>query len=156
MVGVFLLIDIVILLTWGFVAPFYTSTQTLFTSENFFADTVTKEQIMRCNCKYFIQLLVGICCYKGILLLIGIFLAWQLKNARIQRNGGNQVAIAVYNVFAVSIIGMVCVSVLLNTNLHQALFAIVAICILICTTFTLFLVFIPQVTMETLLPVPVV
>lgn len=146
MVGVFLLIDLVILVTWGFVTPFYTFTQTLHTAENLFADTFTNKEIVRCNCNYFIQLMIGISCYKGILLIIGIFLAWQLKNAKIQvQNGANQIAIAVYNVFAVSIIGIVCASVLLNTMLYQVLFGIVGICILICTTFTLFLVFVPQV-----------
>ena len=147
MVGAFLLIDIVLLISWGFMAPFHASLQVIYTNENFFADTVKTGQVVRCNCQYFIQLLIGICCYKGVLLLIGIFLAWQLKSTKIQvQNEAKQIAIAIYNVFAVSIIGVICVSVLLNTKLHQALYAIVAICILICTTFTLLLVFVPKVS----------
>jgi len=147
MVTAFLLIDAILLVTWGALAPFYTSIQVIYKTENVFADTVMVEQAVRCNCNYFIHLLIGLCCYKGILLLIGIFLAWQTKNAKIQvQNEAKQVAVAIYNVFAVSIIGIICVSVLLRTTRHQALYVIVALCILICTTYTLLLVFVPKVS----------
>lgn len=146
MVAAFLLIDAILLITWGAMAPFYTSIQVIYKTENVFSDTVKIEQVVRCNCTNFIQLLIGLCCYKGILLLIGIFLAWQTKNAKIQvQNEAKQVAVAIYNVFAVSIIGIICVSVLLRTTRHQALYVIVALCILICTTYTLLLVFVPKV-----------
>ena len=147
MVGSFVFIDVIILITWRIVAPFFISIQDVYITENLFADEIEIEQAVRCDCHYFQQLLIGLCCYKGLLLIFGIFLAWQTKNVKMDgHNEAKQVAIAIYNVFAVSIIGIICVSVLLSSTKHMALYAIVAICIFICTTFTLFVIFIPKVS----------
>lgn len=147
MIGVFLLIDAILLVSWGVWTPFYSEVHNVTQTENLYADVIVVEQIVRCNCNYFTQLLIGVCCYKGVLLVFGIFLAWQTKNARIQvQNESRQIALAIYNVVVVSIIGVICASVLLTTNKHQALYAIVSVCVFICTTFTLLLVFIPKVS----------
>ena len=116
-------------------------------SENLFDDTIDMEQIVGCSCEYETEFKIGIYCYKGVILIFGLFLAWQTRNANIKaQNDSKETALAIYNVVAVSLVGVICVTVLANTTRHEALYAIVAVCICICTSTTLLLVFVPKVS----------
>ncbi|XP_057314155.1 gamma-aminobutyric acid type B receptor subunit 2-like [Hydractinia symbiolongicarpus] len=146
-IGIFLLFDAIILSTWGIISPFDYETRNVTNKENLFADKIEIEQIVGCSCEYETEFTIGMYCYKGVILIFGIFLAWQTRNAKIKmQNESKQIAMAIYNVVAVSVIGVICVSVLANTTRHHATYAIVAVCICICTTTTLLLVFCPQIS----------
>lgn len=147
-IGLFIFIDSIALINWVEFSPFDYDIRNITQEEDLFADTIEIEQIVGCSCEYETQFTIGMYCYKGVILIFGIFLAWQSRNAKIRmQNESKQIAMAIYNVVAVSVIGVICVSVLANTTRHHATYAIVAVCICICTTTTLLLVFIPKVRM---------
>ena len=148
----FLLIDVIIMLVWMKVSPFDYQVKNLTKSNNLFEDTINIEQLVGCTCKYETEFTIGMYCYKGVMLIFGLFLAWQTRNANIKtQNDSKQIAMAIYNVVAVSVIGVICVSVLSNTTRYEASYAIVAVCICICTTTTLLLIFVPKVCIDNIL-----
>lgn len=84
--------------------------------------------------------------YKGLLLLFGIFLAWETRNVAIPAlNDSKYIGMSVYNVFVLSIIGA-SVSLAFQGSLHyEAPYAILSICLIMSTSVTLLLVFVPKV-----------
>lgn len=84
--------------------------------------------------------------YKGILLLFGLFLAWETRNVTIPAlNDSKYIGMSVYNVVTLSLIGAIVTTALDNTIHYEAPYAISSLCLIICTTATLLLVFVPKV-----------
>lgn len=146
MVSSLVLGDAILLTCWTVTAPFVNQIYNITTNSNQFENVIEIKQIIRCKCENQTQFTIGIYCYKGLLLIFGLFLAWQTRNAKLKcKADSKQISMAIYNVVAVSIIGVICVTVLANTTRHQAMFSIIAVCIIICTTTTLLLVFLNKV-----------
>ena len=82
--------------------------------------------------------------------MFGLFLAYQAKNAssskQVVGNDAKPIIFALYNVMAISVIGVISISVLRNTTKIQALYAIVGVCVIMSTVTTLLMVFIPKVS----------
>lgn len=140
--------DMILLTCWIATAPFENQVYNLTSasSSKHMENVIEMEQVIRCRCDNQTQFTIGIYCYKGLLLIFGLFLAWQTRNAKLKcKTESKEIAMAIYNVVAVSVIGVICVSVLANTTRQQATFAIISVCIIICTTTTLMLVFLKKV-----------
>ena len=143
----FLLVDIIILTTWSKISPFTIDIKNITTIENLFDDTINIEQLIKCTCNYQTEFTIGLYCYKGLLLLFGIFLVWQLKSAcNKSESSSKNIGMAVYNAAAISVTGVICVSILATTNKFEASYIIITVCICICNTTTLLLIFLPKVT----------
>ena len=85
--------------------------------------------------------------YKGILLLFGVFLAWETRNVTIPAlNDSKYIGMSVYNVVILSSIGATVSMVLKNsTQYYELLYLVVSVVVLLSTTVTLTIVFLPKV-----------
>ncbi|KAL9979471.1 hypothetical protein ACROYT_G017142 [Oculina patagonica] len=107
-------------------------------------DVLLVKQLELCESKETYRWLGILCGYKGLLLLFGAFLAWETRNVTIPAlNDSKYIGMSVYNVFILCVIGAP-ISLAMREK-PDASFAIVSICIIICTSITLCLVFIPKV-----------
>lgn len=80
---------------------------------------------------------------KGLLLLFGVFLAWETRHVKIPAlNDSRYVGMSVYNVVILSVVGVP--AALMIEHAQNATFALTAAFILFCTTVTLCLVFVPK------------
>ncbi|XP_077991623.1 gamma-aminobutyric acid type B receptor subunit 1-like [Glandiceps talaboti] len=143
--------------TWRVHKIFTNKTVTTLDAENG-EDYMYVPEVEVCMSKY-INIWLGLMCgYKGIVLLFGVFLAWETRKVNIpQLNDSRYIGFAVYNVLVMSLTG-VPTMMMLQADQLLAKFAIISLCIIFCTTGTLCLVFVPKVLelrsqMSTLTPV---
>ncbi|KPI95245.1 Gamma-aminobutyric acid type B receptor subunit 2 [Papilio xuthus] len=143
-VGVLLAIDIAIMSTWQIFYPFYRATKQMEpyphpTSE----DIVIVQENEYCQSEK-MTIFVGIIyVYKGLLLVFGAFLAWETRHVSIPAlNDSKHIGLSVYNVLIMCIMGAPIAHVLADHK--DALFVLISIFIIFCTTATLCLVFVPK------------
>ncbi|EFA04929.1 gamma-aminobutyric acid type B receptor subunit 2 [Tribolium castaneum] len=142
-VGVLLFIDLVIMTTWQFADPFYRETKQLEpyphpSSEDIFI-IPENEYCASQHMTIFVGLIYV---YKGILMIFGAFLAWETRHVSIPAlNDSRHVGLSVYNVAIMCICGA---AVALVLDHQDALFLIIGVFVLFCTTATLWLVFVPK------------
>ncbi|KAJ3651049.1 hypothetical protein Zmor_017112 [Zophobas morio] len=143
-VGVLLFIDLVIMTTWQVADPFYRETKQLESyphpsSEDIFI-IPENEYCASERMTIFVGLIYV---YKGILMIFGAFLAWETRHVSIPAlNDSRHVGLSVYNVAIMCICGAAVALVLVD---HQdALFLIIGVFVMFCTTATLWLVFVPK------------
>ena len=99
-----------------------------------------------CECTHRAKLLGVLYGYKGIFLLFGVFLAWETRNVTIPAlNDSKYIGMSVYNVVILSAIGVTVSIVLKKTVYYELLHALVSVVVLLSTTVTLTLVFLPKV-----------
>ncbi|XP_067137060.1 gamma-aminobutyric acid type B receptor subunit 2-like isoform X3 [Centruroides vittatus] len=143
-VGVLVIIDIAILVTWQIVDPFYRDTSTgepELSSEN---DDVQIIPVMEfCQSERMSIFLGSIYAYKGLLMAFGCFLAWETRHVSIPAlNDSKYIGMSVYNVVIMCVMGAA-VSYLLREH-QDAAFVIISSFIIFCSTATLCLVFVPK------------
>lgn len=107
--------------------------------------------------------------YKGMLLIFGAFLAWETRNVSIPAlNDSKHVGLSVYNVVIMCVMGNLlelfigsirnsfneiifftgaAIALVLSDH-KDAVFVLISIFIIFCTTATLFLVFVPKVCIK--------
>ncbi|RZC34862.1 7tm 3 and/or ANF receptor domain containing protein [Asbolus verrucosus] len=143
-VGVLLFIDLVIMTTWQVADPFYRETKQLEpyphpSSE----DIIIIPENEYCASERMTIFVGLIYVYKGILMIFGAFLAWETRHVSIPAlNDSRHVGLSVYNVAIMCICGAAVALVLVD---HQdALFLIIGVFVMFCTTATLWLVFVPK------------
>ena len=107
-------------------------------------NTDTLPQLEYCYCEYKPVWLGILYAYKGLLLLFGVFLAWETRHVNIPAlNDAHYIGMSVYNVFIIGVIGVPIAMVIQQAQ--DAAFALSAALLIFCTTVTLCLVFIPKV-----------
>ncbi|XP_045467345.1 gamma-aminobutyric acid type B receptor subunit 2 [Harmonia axyridis] len=143
-VGVLLFIDLVIMTTWQVADPFFRETKQLEpyphpSSE----DIIIIPENEYCASERMTIFVGSIYAYKGLLMIFGAFLAWETRNVSIPAlNDSRHVGLSVYNVAIMCICGAAVALVLED---HQdAMFLIIGVFVLFCTTATLWLVFVPK------------
>lgn len=143
--GFLLVIDLIILLCWNFVDPFHTKAKYLTAYSNQEDDNIVYvPYVYTCEVDNIIIWLGLLYSYKGILLLFGLFLAWETRNVKIPAlNDSHHIGMAVYNVVIVCIVGTPIVS-FVQAKQFDVSFVITAACILFSTTSTLCIVFVPK------------
>ena len=83
--------------------------------------------------------------YKGIMLLYGLFLAYETRNVVYPHlNDSRVIGICVYNVVVLSMIGAF-LSVILDDKQFKELYASLSLCIIFPASATISLIFIPKV-----------
>ncbi|KAJ7363717.1 hypothetical protein OS493_009880 [Desmophyllum pertusum] len=145
-IGVLIVIDMIILLNWNFLDPFQKKMKYLSTFNDHDDDNIRHVPYMyMCevnNIEIWLGLLYS---YKGILLLFGLFLAWETRNVKIPAlNDSHHIGMAVYNVVIVCVVGTPVVTFVQDKQ-FEASFIVTAICILFSTTSTLCIVFVPKI-----------
>ncbi|XP_057667977.1 gamma-aminobutyric acid type B receptor subunit 2 isoform X1 [Diorhabda carinulata] len=143
-VGVLLVIDLIIMTTWQFADPFYRDTKQM---ERYLhpsnEDIIIIPENEYCASEYQTIFVGSIYAYKGILMIFGAFLAWETRHVSIPAlNDSRHVGLSVYNVAIMCICGAAVALVLVD---HQdAMFLIIGVFVMFCTTATLWLVFVPK------------
>jgi len=141
-----LAVDVVFLSCWIAIDPLVAEILT-------FKEMIRKEQdiiiipaLYQCTCQYKTYFLGVLFAYKGILLLFGLFLAWETRNVTIPAlNDSRYIGMSVYNVVVLSIIGAIVAIALDGSMYYEAPYAISSLCLIVCTTATLLLVFVPKI-----------
>ncbi|GAB6023912.1 Metabotropic GABA-B receptor subtype 2, isoform C [Chamberlinius hualienensis] len=144
-VGVLLILDIAIMTTWQVVDPFYRETKQLPPMPSSVAeDILVIPQVEYCRSGRMSLFLGAIYLTKGLLMVIGCFLAWETRHVTIPAlNDSKYVGMSVYNVVIMCVMGAAISSIL--SDQQNAAFIIISIFIIFCTTLTLCLVFVPKV-----------
>ncbi|CAG9796235.1 unnamed protein product [Diatraea saccharalis] len=143
-VGVLLVVDLAIMTTWQISDPFYRATKQMEpyphpSSE----DIVIVQENEYCQSERMTIFIGVIYAYKGLLLVFGAFLAWETRHVSIPAlNDSKHIGLSVYNVLIMCIMGAAIALVL--SDHKDALFVLIAIFIIFCTTATLCLVFVPK------------
>ncbi|KAG5867556.1 Gamma-aminobutyric acid type B receptor subunit 2, partial [Gonioctena quinquepunctata] len=143
-VGVLLFIDLVIMTTWQVTDPFYRNTKQM---ERYphpsNEDIIIIPENEYCASDHQTIFVGSIYAYKGLLMIFGAFLAWETRHVSIPAlNDSRHVGLSVYNVAIMCICGAAVALVLVD---HQdAMFLIIGVFVLFCTTATLWLVFVPK------------
>ncbi len=82
---------------------------------------------------------------KGILLLYGLFLAYETRNVQFEHlNDSRMIGVCVYNCGVMSVLGGL-LRIILSENYYKENYGITAICIIFPSLGTLFLIFLPKV-----------
>ena len=144
----FVTIDVIIIVVWAAISPYTYEEREVSPSEHS-TNIFLKEVFVGCSCKHETKFMIALYCYKGLLLIFGLFLTWQTRYAKFKiRNESKDIAMSIYNVVATSVIGVICVTILARTTKHDAMYAVVAASIWLCNTTTLFLTFVPKVSLS--------
>lgn len=138
-----LIADVIILISWFLVSPFVIDIRDVTENTNLFDDIIIYQKIVGCACEKEIEFQVAMYVSKGILVIIGVFLAWQMrKTSDSMQPDCKDIQMAIYNSVICCIIGILSTAILrANSTSHDAVYAILAICILVAVTTTLILVF---------------
>lgn len=103
-----------------------------------------QNQIQICQSNHYIIWLAIVFSYKLILLLGGVFLAWKTRKVTIDSlNDSRSLAMTIYNIFVICCAG-VTTNIVSNLILDGG-YALMAGFIIICTTSSMALIFIPKV-----------
>ncbi|XP_017886099.1 gamma-aminobutyric acid type B receptor subunit 2 [Ceratina calcarata] len=143
-VGVLLFIDLAIMTTWQVADPFYRETKQMEpyphpSSE----DIIIIPENEYCQSNRMTIYLGCIYAYKGVLMIFGAFLAWETRHVSIPAlNDSKYVGMSVYNVVIMCVTGAAISFVLADKQ--DAMFIMLAIFIIFCSTATLCLVFVPK------------
>ena len=99
--------------------------------------------IYRCTSNYNMTWVMSICSFKGILLIFGVFLAWETRNVHYPSlNDSKNIGLAVYNVFMFSCLALVVEFVVTYPPLKMLVGRSI---VLVGTTSTISLLFVPKV-----------
>uniref|UniRef100_A0A6P7FDM5 Gamma-aminobutyric acid type B receptor subunit 2 isoform X1 n=1 Tax=Diabrotica virgifera virgifera TaxID=50390 RepID=A0A6P7FDM5_DIAVI len=143
-VGVLLVIDLAIMTTWQIADPFYRDTKQMERYQHpSNEDIIIIPENEYCASEHQTIFVGSIYAYKGLLMIFGAFLAWETRHVSIPAlNDSRHVGLSVYNVAIMCICGAAVALVLVD---HQdAMFLIIGVFVMFCTTATLWLVFVPK------------
>nr|XP_002122633.3 gamma-aminobutyric acid type B receptor subunit 2-like [Ciona intestinalis] len=144
--SIFLFVDVIILITWFAVDPMRrvvkNSTNEIWKEGGQY---VIIPQNEFCTSDYTFIWMAIVCSYKGILLVFGLFLAWNTRHVALPTlNDSKYIGVSVYITVITCVIGPTTSFAL--KDYHDISYAITSVSILLCTTATLCLVFVPKVT----------
>lgn len=146
MVLILVFVDVLYLSLWTGIEPMQTGYLELEEKKRMEDDKEIIPVVQHCeseNISYWLGAVYG---FKGLLLLFGVFLAWETRGVTIPAlNDSKSIGMSVYNVVILSILGVAITSFIKEDQ--NATFTITAFFTIVCTTLTLLLVFVPKVIM---------
>jgi len=146
MIFAMLFADIIIIVLWMTISPFELDTQYLDAKVDIDLDTITTPIIHRCSCIYDVQFTATTYAYKGLLMVFGLFVAWETRKVKIAvMNDSQYIGASVYIAALFASISAVVGYSLSNTTSSVASYVIFSTCICSCTSLVLCLVFIPKI-----------
>lgn len=137
-------IDVIILSTWAAIDPLTKQLKMIDEEAEDNDDDVTEELLIhQCTSKYYVTWMMSICGFKGILLIFGVFLAWETRNVTYPSlNDSKNIGLAVYNVFMFSCLAIVTEFVVTYPPLQ---ILVVRCIVFVGTTSTISLLFVPKI-----------
>ncbi|XP_028407396.1 gamma-aminobutyric acid type B receptor subunit 2-like [Dendronephthya gigantea] len=146
-------IDVIFITMWVYYDPLETKEIIFDKIKDDSGDLITIPVLKICECTHRTKLLGALYGYKGILLLFGVFLAWETRNVTIPAlNDSKYIGMSVYNVVILSAIGATVSMVLKKTVYFELLHVLVSAVVVLSTTVALTMVFAPKVYEYYLLP----
>ncbi|XP_071847292.1 gamma-aminobutyric acid type B receptor subunit 1-like [Apostichopus japonicus] len=144
MIGVLLVIDAAILIVWLIIDPMERQEKRLPRMRK--NDTTYFVPIIEvCSSDNQNTWLVIIYVYKGLLLLFGVFLAWETRKVKIPAlNDSHYIVVCVYNVLIMSVLAVIINNFVTQGDQVTFSYVLLALCILTMTTATLCLLFVPK------------
>ncbi|XP_027040338.1 gamma-aminobutyric acid type B receptor subunit 2-like [Pocillopora damicornis] len=138
-----LFVDFIFLSTWTAIDPMTMETEKI---DNKVPndDSDFKEQLVihQCTSSHYMTWLISMSGLKGIMLIFGVFLAWETRNVHYPSlNDSKNIGLAVYNVFMFSCLAIVAEFVVfppLKTQVQRSI-------VFVATTSTIALLFVPKV-----------
>uniref|UniRef100_A0A0K0EVM9 IP03705p (inferred by orthology to a D. melanogaster protein) n=1 Tax=Strongyloides venezuelensis TaxID=75913 RepID=A0A0K0EVM9_STRVS len=147
-VATFVCIDFVLLLIWIFIDPLqrYEQYFHLKVSEEGIREDIKYQPVLElCQSKHHEVWIALILSYKCLLLVFGLFMAYESRNLKLRYvNDSRFAGMAIYNVAILSLVTGPVVCLLIRTQ-PNANFAFISVTVLLCTFISLGLVFIPKI-----------
>ncbi|KAK7094949.1 hypothetical protein V1264_006423 [Littorina saxatilis] len=143
--GVLLLLDVAVLVAWQILDPLKRDLETFAMEEptDTDEDIQLRPQLEHCisdNLSVWLGVLFG---YKGILLIFGIFLAYETRSVKLKQvNDSRFVGMSIYNVVVLCVITAP-ISLIIG-NQQDATFAFVSLAIVLCSFLSMGLIFVPK------------
>jgi len=101
-----------------------------------------------CDCDYLATWMGCLYAYKGLLLILGLFLAWETRNVNFPGlNDSKQIGTSVYNVVLCASVAAPLEFALKERNVNVS-FALSGTAVIVCTSFTLGLLFFTKVSFD--------
>ncbi|CAH1794813.1 unnamed protein product [Owenia fusiformis] len=149
MVGVLILVDVLILTTWTIVDPLKASSFIMDEElDETNDDLIIIPHYTECQSKHSLWWLLTLYCYKGLLLIIGSLLAWETRKVTIPGlNDSKIIGMCVYNITVLSAFS-VPITHLLTDAQFLTRFCLISSLMIVCTTTTLLILFVPKVMMR--------
>ncbi|ELT94338.1 hypothetical protein CAPTEDRAFT_192959 [Capitella teleta] len=142
MVGVLLIMDFVILVSWSQVDPQVLTNRQINVQK--FDDRIIEYLSEYCGCQYQWYWSGSFFAIKGLLLVFGCFLAYETRSVNLPGlNDSKFVGMCVYNVVVLCVVGIT-VSLVMKDK-QTVTYAFQASCMFLCASTTLSLLFIPKV-----------
>ncbi|XP_072043995.1 gamma-aminobutyric acid type B receptor subunit 2-like [Amphiura filiformis] len=146
MVLVFFCIDVLILILWQAIDPLLAEEIELGERKGLVGNANQRiiSYTEQCSSDYLAYWLGVLFVFKGLLLLFGTFLAWEIRKVTVEAlNDSKQIGICVYNTIVLCIVG-VTVSFLIRDDTEEQ-FIFTSCIIIFCVTFTLLVLFVPKI-----------
>ncbi|XP_033116361.1 gamma-aminobutyric acid type B receptor subunit 1-like [Anneissia japonica] len=144
LIGVKVILDIVILIIWQSIDPLTLKPKSFGTKDDKEKDEKIKEVLEMCESNSLKIWLGTLYAINGLLLLFGIFLAYETRNMAVRDiNDSKYVAMAIYNVVVLCIITAPVTSIIRTQP--NAVFGFVSFSIIICCAITLGIIFVPKI-----------
>ncbi|RDD42116.1 Gamma-aminobutyric acid type B receptor subunit 2 [Trichoplax sp. H2] len=143
--SILLIIDFIILAVWISIDPFINRYQSISSSSSSpGSNIIIQPRTLVCSCQHISVWLGVVYGYKFLLLVFGTFLAWETRNVSIaELNDSRHIGLTIYNAVMFATIGVL-VSQLTQTTVNGG-YIIISAFILICTTSSMCLFFIPKI-----------
>ncbi|CAH3032181.1 unnamed protein product, partial [Porites lobata] len=136
-------IDVIILSCWAVVDPMTIKKESIFEVNSVDDDVRVEILSYRSTSNYHLTWLASLFSLKGIMLIFGVFLAWETRNVHHPAlNDSKSIALAVYNVFMFSFLGFVVTFAVEYPSLRSLINRSV---VFAGTTSTICLLFVPKV-----------
>nr|XP_006824239.1 PREDICTED: gamma-aminobutyric acid type B receptor subunit 2-like [Saccoglossus kowalevskii] len=146
MVTCLFVFDTIVLVIWICMDPLHMKEQILPSTTRDEDDILYIPIIEQCTCNRMDIWLGILYAYKGLLLLFGAFLAWETRKVKIEAlNDSQYIGMSVYNVMLMSIITVIISNVIGTGQQVTTTFLVISTFILISTTNTLCLLFLPKI-----------
>uniref|UniRef100_A0A2C9JYZ8 G-protein coupled receptors family 3 profile domain-containing protein n=1 Tax=Biomphalaria glabrata TaxID=6526 RepID=A0A2C9JYZ8_BIOGL len=143
--GILILLDVGVLTAWQVLDPLQRKLETFARIQptNTEDDIELRPQLEHChseNLNIWLGVLFG---YKGILLIFGIFLAYETRSVKLKQvNDSRFVGMSIYNVVVLCVITAP-ISLIIG-NQEDATFAFVSLAIILCSFLSMGLIFVPK------------
>ncbi|XP_052249132.1 gamma-aminobutyric acid type B receptor subunit 2-like [Dreissena polymorpha] len=144
MIAVLLSVDHVIIIPWAAIFPFSYKRYVMPNKEYVDNNVIYSDVIMDCHNDNQIYWTIAVYVYKGLMLAIGTFLAWETRHVTIpELNDSKYIATCIYNVVVICIFE-VPLSHLLPVEQPTLIYVLQSCLIIFCTTSCACLIFIPK------------
>ncbi|EDO41841.1 predicted protein [Nematostella vectensis] len=147
LVASIIIVDLVILITWEVVDPLHHKVYNFAKEKDAKKPfTLNINQLNICTADMMIVWLTVMYVYKGVLLLYGVFLAYETRNVIYAHlNDSRVIGICVYNVVVLSVVGAF-LSIILQHDNYEVMFMVLSVCIIFPATATICLLLFPKVS----------